>query len=356
MPISGLAKWLDMWRPPEATSVALDMPFRRISSAVRPGGDAGREVAVVGEEVVAAGTERHARARAGSRRARRTARGSSSRGPASGSSGPCRRGPGPGASGAYHFFSSSRETSGGVPTRVELCVSCGVNAPPFEHRTLILTSRRFPSFSSGAPDSTMAREMPHAFEPTLAAPADREEALRREMVARFVAPRGVDDPRVLEAMRRVPRHLLRSGAAAVQGLRRSLAADRPRADDLAALRRRPDDAAAGGRGRPQGPRDRQRARAIRPRSWRVSRARSIRSSGSTSSPARRRRRCARSAATTSRSRRSTGRTGYPAAAPYDRILVTAGTRRGAGAAARRSSRSAAGSSFRSVRRSGSACA
>ena len=36
--------------------------------------------------------------------------------------------------------------------------------------------------------------------------AGREEALRREMVARFVAPRGVDDPRVLEAMREVPRH------------------------------------------------------------------------------------------------------------------------------------------------------
>ena len=35
----------------------------------------------------------------------------------------------------------------------------------------------------------------------------REESLRREMVARFVAPRGVDDPRVLEAMCEVPRHL-----------------------------------------------------------------------------------------------------------------------------------------------------
>ncbi|HEY3204280.1 MAG TPA: protein-L-isoaspartate(D-aspartate) O-methyltransferase [Thermoanaerobaculia bacterium] len=34
----------------------------------------------------------------------------------------------------------------------------------------------------------------------------REEALRREMVMRFVAPRGVDDPRVLEAMLEVPRH------------------------------------------------------------------------------------------------------------------------------------------------------
>ena len=34
-----------------------------------------------------------------------------------------------------------------------------------------------------------------------------EERLRREMVTRFVAPRGVDDPRVLDAMRQVPRHL-----------------------------------------------------------------------------------------------------------------------------------------------------
>lgn len=35
----------------------------------------------------------------------------------------------------------------------------------------------------------------------------REESLRREMVTRFVAPRGVDDSRVLEAMSEVPRHL-----------------------------------------------------------------------------------------------------------------------------------------------------
>ncbi|MFY9550725.1 MAG: protein-L-isoaspartate(D-aspartate) O-methyltransferase [Thermoanaerobaculia bacterium] len=34
----------------------------------------------------------------------------------------------------------------------------------------------------------------------------REEAQRREMVTRFVAPRGVDDPRVLEAMMQIPRH------------------------------------------------------------------------------------------------------------------------------------------------------
>ncbi|MEO8191006.1 MAG: protein-L-isoaspartate(D-aspartate) O-methyltransferase [Acidobacteriota bacterium] len=35
----------------------------------------------------------------------------------------------------------------------------------------------------------------------------REESARREMVDRYVAPRGVDDPRVLAAMREVPRHL-----------------------------------------------------------------------------------------------------------------------------------------------------
>ena len=34
----------------------------------------------------------------------------------------------------------------------------------------------------------------------------REDAQRREMVERFVAARGVDDPRVLAAMREVPRH------------------------------------------------------------------------------------------------------------------------------------------------------
>lgn len=39
------------------------------------------------------------------------------------------------------------------------------------------------------------------------APPGAEEALRREMVARFIEPRGVDDARVLEALRRVPRHL-----------------------------------------------------------------------------------------------------------------------------------------------------
>lgn len=37
--------------------------------------------------------------------------------------------------------------------------------------------------------------------------AGPEEGLRRKMVARFVESRGVDDPRVLAALREVPRHL-----------------------------------------------------------------------------------------------------------------------------------------------------
>jgi protein-L-isoaspartate(D-aspartate) O-methyltransferase len=41
--------------------------------------------------------------------------------------------------------------------------------------------------------------------PALRAPSGREEAERREMVERFVMPRGVDDPRVLAAMAEVPR-------------------------------------------------------------------------------------------------------------------------------------------------------
>src|SRR5215470_12064572 len=47
-------------------------------------------------------------------------------------------------------------------------------------------------------------EMP-LWDARAASPA-REEARRRDMVEQFVRPRGVDDPRVLEAMRNVPRH------------------------------------------------------------------------------------------------------------------------------------------------------
>ncbi|HEY7574276.1 MAG TPA: protein-L-isoaspartate(D-aspartate) O-methyltransferase [Thermoanaerobaculia bacterium] len=43
--------------------------------------------------------------------------------------------------------------------------------------------------------------------PAQHAASAREQALAREMVSRYVEPRGVDDPRVLQAMREVPRHL-----------------------------------------------------------------------------------------------------------------------------------------------------
>jgi protein-L-isoaspartate(D-aspartate) O-methyltransferase len=42
--------------------------------------------------------------------------------------------------------------------------------------------------------------------PALWTPSGRDEAERREMVERYVTPRGVDDPRVLAAMCEVPRH------------------------------------------------------------------------------------------------------------------------------------------------------
>jgi protein-L-isoaspartate(D-aspartate) O-methyltransferase len=43
-------------------------------------------------------------------------------------------------------------------------------------------------------------------QPESRSPAVRGDALRREMVERYVAARGVDDPRVLAAMLEVPRH------------------------------------------------------------------------------------------------------------------------------------------------------
>ncbi len=43
--------------------------------------------------------------------------------------------------------------------------------------------------------------------PLRSSPQARDDALRREMVERYVMPRGVDDPRILAAMREIPRHL-----------------------------------------------------------------------------------------------------------------------------------------------------
>ena len=49
------------------------------------------------------------------------------------------------------------------------------------------------------------RQMPS--NPLRSSPQAREDSLRREMVERYVVPRGVDDPRILAAMREIPRHL-----------------------------------------------------------------------------------------------------------------------------------------------------
>ena len=138
-------------------------------------------------------------------------------------------------------------------------------------------------------------------------------------------PRGVDDPRVLAAMRGGPPAPLRPRAPARPGLRRPLAADRVRPDDLPALRRGRHDPAPG-------------RLAASTRSWRSDRApgtrrpcsrgspgASIRWSASTSSPGAPRRCWPRSAFHNVSIKAFDGTYGYPAAAPYDRILVTAGT-------------------------------
>ena len=49
------------------------------------------------------------------------------------------------------------------------------------------------------------KQMPE--NPLRSSPQAREDSLRREMVERYVVPRGVDDPRILAAMREIPRHL-----------------------------------------------------------------------------------------------------------------------------------------------------
>ena len=65
-------------------------------------------------------------------------------------------------------------------------------------------------------------------------------ARREQMVRDQIAGRGVRDPAVLAAMRQVPREAVHQPGAALSRLRRRAAADRGRADDLAALHRRPD--------------------------------------------------------------------------------------------------------------------
>ena len=65
------------------------------------------------------------------------------------------------------------------------------------------------------------------------------QSLRNEMVARQIAGRGVRDPRVLEAMRTVPREAFVPERLAESAYDDSPLPDRRGADDLPALRRSP---------------------------------------------------------------------------------------------------------------------
>ena len=153
----------------------------------------------------------------------------------------------------------------------------------------------------------------------------REDVLRREMVARFVAPRGVDDPRVLEAMSEVPRHLfvpepLRARAYGDHSLpighgqtisqpyvvgvmtQRLGIAPEHKVLEIGIGLGLPDRGPRAARPHRLFARADRRARPARPR------------------------RCSRSLGCHNVSVKAfDGTYGYPAAAPYDRILVTAGT-------------------------------
>ena len=108
--------------------------------------------------------------------------------------------------------------------------------------------------AAGAPVAARATRTaaPRKFEPSpvdrllasaayqLEAGAMRFARERDRMVDEQLIARGVADPRVIAAMRRVPRRVRGRGAARSR-VRRSSAADRRGADHLAAVHRRPDD-------------------------------------------------------------------------------------------------------------------
>ena len=67
---------------------------------------------------------------------------------------------------------------------------------------------------------------------------EREIVARSRMVAEQLRARGISDPRVLDAMARVPRHLFVRPRSTARSLRGSSDRDRLRPDDLPALHRR----------------------------------------------------------------------------------------------------------------------
>ena len=157
------------------------------------------------------------------------------------------------------------------------------------------------------------------------------------MVERQLRRRGIADERVLAAMARGPARALRRRAARAPRLRRLGAADRRRADDLAALDRRRDLPGAGARAATSGCSRSAPAPATRPRSSPGSRPRCSASSASTSLAARGRERLGELGCDERRGLGSaTAASGRPSDAPVRRDR---GPRDGAGAAAERCSRS-----------------
>src|SRR5262245_12614326 len=158
---------------------------------------------------------------------------------------------------AYHFFSSSRETPADVGATSVVSCELTVFPPPDTKIHSNVPPRVFlPIIPPTRPVKWRANAR------LVRAPAPQR--LRRGPAARNGLPLRRAARRRRPPCPRGDAHRaaapFRAGSAAGEGLRRPLAADRVRADDLAALRRRRDDAAAGRRPGAQGPRDRERLR------------------------------------------------------------------------------------------------
>ncbi len=147
---------------------------------------------------------------------------------------------------------------------------------------------------------------------------------REQMVRELIEARGVRDPRVLAAMREVPRHLfvrthLRSQAYGDHALPIGDAQTISQPYIVARMSELLEVDAG-----PQGARDRHRAPATRRRSSPAWRAGSTASSASPSSPTRRFDGCASSRSCNVKIQAFDGTVGWSDVAPFDRILVTAG--------------------------------
>ena len=157
---------------------------------------------------------------------------------------------------------------------------------------------------------------------------------RARMVETQIVARGVRDPRVLAAMRKVPRHLFVAPRTA-----RSAYEDQPvpiggQADDFAAVHRRAHDRAPrAAAGSPACSRS-ARARATRAPSSASSRARSTRSRSSPSSRAPAGEKLRGLGYANVVVREGDGYRGWPEQAPFDGIIVTAAPERIPAAAAR----------------------